>query len=297
VCSLHDKVKEYTSGRLKIRTHKHTLAQEIQICFLTWFYMKYRYQNPHPSLAGYIRTVLTLEGFTPADDHRVPLFTNGIPALYCRTEKDAQGNENVIQLTLFGQTTINECWTITKNSTVVAYFFKPFALATLFNIPVTKLMKVPVDLHRWNAHKITALRTQLVYASSTMQKVNVLDHLLLDQLKENAQTCEIIQFATDHMMQNSGPEILSAMLEKMDIHPRTFQRIFKKYVGITPTHYRRICQFQLSFSQLRGGEFETLTDVAYNNGFADQSHFIRSFREHTDTTPKDYLKTGLRKKK
>src|SRR5690242_19958179 len=96
--------------------------------------MKYWYQNPHPSLTRYIRTVLILEGFTPAGDNRVPLFTNGMPALYCRVEKDAQGNEQVKQLTLFGQTTTNDCWAISENSTVVAYFFKPFALSTLYNI-------------------------------------------------------------------------------------------------------------------------------------------------------------------
>src|SRR5688572_16433772 len=123
--------------------------------------MKYRYQNPNPSLAGYIRTVLTLEGFTPADDNRVPLFTNGMPALYCRTEKDVQGNEKVMQLTLFGQSTTNDCWTITESSTVVAYFFKPFALAPLFNLPATQLVKASVDLHSWNVHKINAVRTQL----------------------------------------------------------------------------------------------------------------------------------------
>ncbi|MBA4058005.1 MAG: AraC family transcriptional regulator, partial [Marivirga sp.] len=58
----------------------------------------------------------------------------------------------------------------------------------------------------------------------------------------------------------------------------------------------RICQFQLSFAQVRAKEFNTLTDVAYDNGFADQSHFIRSFREFVDTTPNHYLRWGLKEK-
>jgi AraC-like DNA-binding protein len=98
-------------------------------------------------------------------------------------------------------------------------------------------------------------------------------------------------------MYNPGTEILSEMLRKLNLNERTFQRLFKKYVGVTPGHYRRICQFQVSFSQLRSNEFNKLTDVAYDNGFADQSHFIRSFREFTQTTPNDYLRTGLIDKK
>jgi AraC-like DNA-binding protein len=48
---------------------------------------------------------------------------------------------------------------------------------------------------------------------------------------------------------------------------------------------------------VRSKEFQTLADVAYDNGFADQSHFIRSFKEFTETTPNTYLRSGLKEKK
>jgi AraC-like DNA-binding protein len=47
---------------------------------------------------------------------------------------------------------------------------------------------------------------------------------------------------------------------------------------------------------LRGKGFNNLTDIAYDNGFADQSHFIRSFKEFTQITPNDYLRSGLKEK-
>jgi AraC-like DNA-binding protein len=94
-------------------------------------------------------------------------------------------------------------------------------------------------------------------------------------------------------MYNSGTEILSALLEKLNLKERTFQRIFKKYVGVTPTQYRRICQFQLSFVQMRTRQFGKISEVAFDNGFSDQSHFIRSFKEFTQTTPQQYLQKGL----
>jgi AraC-like DNA-binding protein len=259
--------------------------------------MKYWYQKPHASLSKYVRTVLILEGFSEPDVDALPLFVNGMPALFCKTERDAAGNENALQITLFGKSVPPEPWTVNENSTVIAYFFKPFALASIFSISAATLAKASVDLENWNPLKTNALRTQILYAASTSQKIDVLDHLLVHQVQENSKECEIIQYATDQIMCNSATDVLAGILKTLNINKRTFQRVFKKYVGVSPNHYRRICQFQLVFTQLRSGEFETLTDIAYDNGFADQSHFIRSFREFTSTTPNHYLKSGLKEKK
>ncbi len=260
--------------------------------------MKHWYQKPHQSISEYIRTVLILEGFSESDAAKLPLFTNGMPALLCRTEKGQTENETIAQLTLFGKSIPQDCWEINSNTTIIAYFFKPFALASIFNIPAAKLLENPIDLCNWSPHKTNALRTQLIYAAPTRRKIEVLDNLLIHQLEQHKKECEIIKYATDQIMCNSGTtEILSATLENLNITIRTFQRIFKKYVGVTPNQYRRICQFQFSFAQLRANQFNKMTDVAYDNGFADQSHFIRSFREFTQITPQDYLRSGLREKK
>ena len=259
--------------------------------------MKHWYQQPHQSLTEYVRTVLILEGFSEPDNADLPIFTNGMSALFCKTEKDKSGNESIIQLTLFGKSIPEEYCIVNKNETIIAYFFKPFALASIFNVNATKLLDSPIDFGNWNAHKTNALRTQLIYAASTSRKLEILDNLLIQQLQQHKRECEIIKYATDQIMLDPGTEILSEMLGKLDLNERTFQRIFKKYAGITPNQYRRICQFQVSFFQLRSKDFNKLTDIAYENGFADQSHFIRSFKQFTEITPNDYLKSGLKNKK
>ena len=256
--------------------------------------MIYKYQKPHPLLADYVRTVLTLDGSSRSNISKVPLFTNGMSAMMCRTEKDQQGNENVLQLTLFGKSTPPESWVVNQSTTIIAYFFYPFALASTFNMSAADLAKNPLDLYQSNPHQTTAIRSQLLYAASADEKCAVLDNLLIHQLSLNGKECAIIKVATDYIMHDPGPESLSTLINKLNLNERTFQRLFKKYVGITASQYRRICQFQLSLSQLRHNRFSNLTDVAYDNGFADQSHFSRSFREFTKITPGDYLSSGLK---
>src|SRR5687768_5825563 len=123
--------------------------------------MKYWYQRPAESLAEFVRTVLILEGFSTPDPESKPLVTNGMPALFCKTQKDEAGNERIVDLVLFGNSTTSECWVTDINTTIIAYFFKPFAIASLFNLSAKKLADKPLDLRMWNAHKINALITQL----------------------------------------------------------------------------------------------------------------------------------------
>jgi AraC-like DNA-binding protein len=258
--------------------------------------MKYWYQKPHQLLSEYVRTVLILEGFSKSQSVQLPLFTNGMPALLCSIEKDQPNNEDIMHLTLFGKSITPDYWSVNNRTIIIVYFFKPFALAGIFNIPAAKLIKEPIELSNWSPHKTNALKTQLIYAGSTDKKVEALDSLLIHQLQQNKTECEIVRYATDQIMYDPGKEILSVILNKLNVNERTFQRSFKKYVGVTPNQYRRICQFQISFTQLRAKEFNKLTDVAYDNGFADQSHFIRSFREFAKNTPKSYLRFGIKGK-
>jgi len=257
--------------------------------------MKYRYQKPHQLLSEYVRTVLIVEGIAQAGDNKLPLFTSGMPAFLCSTLKTSHGI-NIRQLTLYGKSTPTDIWELKNDETIVAYFFKPFSLASFFNLSAAVIVKNPVELSKWDAHKTNALRTQLSYAKNTNEKIEALDGLLLHQWQQQQRECEIVRQSTDRIMIDSGKEVLSQILEELNLNERTFQRMFKKFVGVTPSQYRRICQFKLSFEKVRNGNFDKLTDVAYQTGFADQSHFIRSFKEFTDITPKDYKRSGLKRK-
>src|SRR3546814_20745440 len=84
-------------------------------------------------------------------------------------------------------------------------------------------------------------------------------------------------------------ESLALVQKDFCLTERTLQRQFRNVIGIAPNLYRRICQFNAGFQQLNTRQFSKLADIAFENGYADQIHYIRVFKEFTHTTPKDYL--------
>lgn len=258
--------------------------------------MSHHYHKVNPLLSDYVRTVLVLEKENGKREYQLPLFTSGTPVLLCRTRVERNGAPLVLQLSLYGSSAPADCWTIGKGEMIIAYFFKPFTMSCLLNLSAEKLAQNKVELLEWNRNKAGALNTQLISAGSSGEKIKVLDIFLLVQVGLQGKYCSIIRAATDTMLLHPGKEVIADLLNDLDMNERTFQRLFKKYVGVTPTQFRRICQFKYAFDKLKTGTVQSLTDLAYDSGFADQSHFIRSFREHAHTTPKDYVKSGLKKK-
>lgn len=77
--------------------------------------------------------------------------------------------------------------------------------------------------------------------------------------------------------------------KELFVTERTFQRLFEKSVGLSPNQFRKINQFNKAFQQLNRRQFSSFADIAFENGYADQSHYIRTFKEFTGLTPKEYL--------
>jgi len=83
---------------------------------------------------------------------------------------------------------------------------------------------------------------------------------------------------------------LSAMLQ---LHPAHLSRDFSKYFHCTLGEFIRKLRIEKSLAMLPDPN-RSLTDIAFACGFADQSHFVRSFKAFNHTNPLAYRKLLLR---
>ena len=61
-------------------------------------------------------------------------------------------------------------------------------------------------------------------------------------------------------------------------------------IGVSPKLFLRINRFQNALAQIKQQGYDKLSDVAFDNDYADQSHFLRDFQAFTGLAPFQYLK-------
>lgn len=66
---------------------------------------------------------------------------------------------------------------------------------------------------------------------------------------------------------------------------KQYGRLFRECVGMNPKEYGRIARFQRALRMMQLGSRD-YADITYANGYSDQSHFIRDFRQFSGVTPK-----------
>ena len=99
--------------------------------------------------------------------------------------------------------------------------------------------------------------------------VNVVKELLNDRWNENL--------------------TLKDLSEAAGIHPVTISRFFPRYFSCTFGEYMRGLKIEKSLRLIKTSSL-SLTEIAYECGFSDQSHFTRTFKHLTGFLPNTYAR-------
>ena len=97
-----------------------------------------------------------------------------------------------------------------------------------------------------------------------------------------------LQTVIDYIQANLEEKIsLNTLAEITEISPYYFCRLFKKSTGITPYQYFIKCRIDRAKVLLKERKM-SISDVAFEVGFSNQSHFTKHFKRLVGTTPKVY---------
>jgi len=80
---------------------------------------------------------------------------------------------------------------------------------------------------------------------------------------------------------------LTELSQELNLHPVTISKSFSKHFHCTLGEYSRKIKIDKAVSLMNRSK-RSLTEIALECGFFDQSHFIRAFKDATGFTPTEY---------
>lgn len=147
---------------------------------------------------------------------------------------------------------------------------------TLTKFLILKIFKESLVADSFSSDTINMLFSQLSNSNSHLDKfekspfwVKSLNELLNDCWNENPNLHDLAQV--------------------LNLNPITISKHFPKYFGCTLGEYMRRIKINRSLSLIESKE-SNLTEISFQCGFADQSHFIRTFKNQTGFLPKQFQK-------
>lgn len=163
--------------------------------------------------------------------------------------------------------------------------FKPWGLYTGFGLNAKELANKTID-----SRALCDLSDEFsTYEFSDTAFFDLMEYTLTKSIKRFRMTKSMQRIVAEMEQEN-----LTLLSENLSCSKKTMIESFNKMLGISPHKFftlKCICE---TISIMESNPTIKLTELAYNQGFYDQAHFIRVFKEHTGLTPKEFRNKKLK---
>ncbi len=189
-----------------------------------------------------------------------------------------------------GQTTTYNNLRITGHTDIICIDFIPYGAKIFFGIPMTELQGESVDLDYLRDYEISELGKQLSETSSNELSISLIERFLMKRfsLKKNY---NLERMTATFQKINNGQTEINELAGASCLSYKQFKRIFAEYVGTNPKDFLRIIRFQKALYILQINPLISLTELSFECGYYDQSHFIKEFKVFSGYTPSEYIRT------
>lgn len=256
--------------------------------------MDYKEIQPHDDISLFVKSILFFEG--NADKKTaLPFFADGYPGLlFFESDKGLKvhpHDKQMPQFFIYGQTLEPLELVFETGYRMIVFQFYPFILKSLFTIDPKTINDNCYNLLELGDANIDVTVSRLKKTSSVDEWVNLITQYLLLVFEQKQKYLDIkIKEALIIISENLGQVSITDVCDSIGVNKRTLERRFAAETGLLPKQFAKIIQFQSSLRQLAEKDYDKLTDIVYENGFSDQSHFIKVFKAYTGKTPKAFSK-------
>lgn len=178
-------------------------------------------------------------------------------------------------------------------SGVIAVTFYPHGASHFLSFPLSEIENASIDLSDVFNSKVKEVEEQVCTVNSLVERIGIIERFLLKCFKPvNNNDLLLIKKGVALINQSKGQINASELSVKLLYTNKSLERKFSALLGKTPKQFIRIVRFQGVIQSFSNQRNKYLTQLAYENGYFDQAHFVKDFKALSGYTPKEFFALG-----
>ena len=257
--------------------------------------MNYQTFQPHSDLAALVNFYWTLEVPYDPKNQKQKIIPDGF------IEMTFNFGDGIKRYTSDNEFIVHPCAMVMGQRTKPYYIepigdvdsfaicFYPHGFANFVNVKLEDLVDQETPIKElFGEEEAQELEQRLIDANDTQKRIKIIEAFLLNKLHESTTVNSIVKSTVDALLSTKGNMPIGEILKDHSSNRRQLERNFKKQIGISPKQLGKVIRLHAALKMILSND-GNLTNVAYENEYFDQSHFIKDFKEFVGTTPKEFL--------
>jgi AraC-like DNA-binding protein len=171
---------------------------------------------------------------------------------------------------------------------IVGAHFRPGGATAIFGHTARDFRNLDVPLEDVLSKRACRIQEELQSASSPHECLASLEHFLTRSALLAKDQHPAVSLAVEEFHLPFPVRRIRDLVEESGVSQRRFIELFTDHVGLTPKLYARIQRFQRTLRRAAGTKSVDWASLACDNGYSDQAHLIREFREFAGLRPSEY---------
>lgn len=252
---------------------------------------------PKQPLTPYIESIFHFKHFIP--DHSIERV---VPTghIFIIFELDGIERHTFDNVTLKPNATYTKVWvsgmhrnfisiSAHHDSEMFVIQFKPCGAHPFFHFPLENLNERVVHAEEILGEEMLHLHQEIKDKETSEDKFMVAEAWLKSHYNsDHVPPTELLE-----VVEKLQKEPCTNYTQAIESYPNTQKHLIdqcKKYLGLTPKYYQRIVRFNEIFQQMQKKDSVNWSQIAYQCGYSDQSHFIKEFRHFSGFNPQEFIR-------
>lgn len=177
---------------------------------------------------------------------------------------------------------------------VFAVKFRPGGFYQFVGVPMSTLTDTVRTLGQVFGADGDALEAGVRSATDDPSRIAVIEDFLRQRVTESgAQVARIAEIVYSVAADRTVLKV-DDLVERYGMNTRALQRLFAKYVGVSPKWVIQRYRLHEAAEQLAAGGPVRQSTLALSLGYSDQAHFVRDFKSVVGISPASYARAGRR---